>query len=45
LLKANEREEKAADAKLSYLAQSSINLQAAAAGLEANAASLLSAAK
>jgi ferritin-like metal-binding protein YciE len=42
LLKANQREEQAADAKLSYLAQSFINLQAAAAGREANAASLVS---
>jgi ferritin-like metal-binding protein YciE len=40
LLRANQREERAADAVLSDLARSSINLQAAAAGLQASEASL-----
>jgi ferritin-like metal-binding protein YciE len=36
LLKANEQEEKAADAKLSKLAESTVNTQAAAAGAESD---------
>jgi ferritin-like metal-binding protein YciE len=40
LLRANEREEKAAGAKLSHLAASSINLQAAAVGRDTGAAGL-----
>src|SRR3977135_3414836 len=38
LLKANEQEEKAADAKLSKLAESTVNRDAASAGAESNAA-------
>jgi ferritin-like metal-binding protein YciE len=41
LLQANEREERAADTTLGHLAQSIINLQAAAAGLEADTAGFL----